>query len=258
MPNIVIPMAGAGSRFARDGYTLPKPLIPVHGRPMLQWVIANMRPSQAHRFVFICQRRHAVDFDLHRLLTAWAPGCAVVMIDGLTQGAACTVLAARELIDSRVPLMIANSDQYVDVDLDAYVAAAHAPGVDGMIMTMHADDPKWSFVGRDAAGRVERVVEKQVVSNEATVGVYNFRHGSDFVAAADAMIAADDRVNGEFYVAPVYNRLIAQGRRIETFDVGAEGRGMYGLGTPADLRSFLELPLSRQRSRTLALGLVAA
>jgi dTDP-glucose pyrophosphorylase len=246
MLNIVIPMAGAGSRFANDGYTLPKPLIPVHGRPMLQWVVRNLRPAQAHRFVFICQRRHAVDFNLHRMLAEWAPGCAVVMIDGLTQGAACTVLAARELIDSRLPLMIANSDQFADTDIDAYLAAAAAPGVDGLIMTMRADDAKWSYVGRDEAGRVNRVVEKQVISNDATVGIYNFRRGQDFVAAADEMIAADDRTNGEFYVAPVYNRLIARGQRVETFDIGADGRGMHGLGTPADLQRFLAHPASLQ------------
>ena len=246
MLNIVIPMAGAGSRFAREGYALPKPLIPVNGRPMLQWVICNLRPAQTHRFVFICQRRHAVDFNLHAVLGEWAPGCAVVLIDGLTQGAACTVLAARELIDSRLPLMIANSDQYVDADIDAYLAAAAAPGVDGLIMTMHADDPKWSYVGRDAAGRVNRVVEKQVISNDATVGLYNFRRGRDFVTAAAEMIARDEHVNGEFYVAPVYNRLLARGQRVKTFDIGSDGRGMHGLGTPKDLQRFLAHPLARQ------------
>lgn len=239
MLNIVIPMAGAGSRFARAGYAQPKPLVSVLGRPMIQVVIDNLRPGCRHRFVFVCQRQHLAEYRLQPRLQAWAPGCRVVPIDGLTEGAACTVLAARDLIDSADPLMIANSDQFIATDIDAYLAAAAAPGVDGLIMCMTADDPKWSFVGRDAGGRVSRVVEKTVISDEATVGIYNFRHGADFVRAADAMIAADRRVNGEFYVAPVYNELIAAGRRIETFGVGGVGQGMFGLGTPEDLDAFV-------------------
>ncbi len=248
MLNIVIPMAGAGSRFAVAGYSDPKPLIPVHGVPMIQVVIDNLRPSAPHRFVFICQRAHLEAYGLQARLEAWAPGCVVRAIDGVTPGAACTVLKVRDLVDDDQPLMIANADQYVDVPIDDYLRSMARPGVDGLIMTMTADDPKWSFVGLGPDGRVERVVEKQVISHEATVGIYNFARGSDFVRAADAMIARDLRVNGEFYVAPVYNLLIEEGSRIAIHDVGAVGNGMHGLGTPGDLEAFLAHPVSRQRA----------
>ena len=244
--NIVIPMAGAGSRFASAGYTDPKPLIPVHDTPMIKVVIDNLRPaSRDSRFIFICQRAHVAAYGLRAKFAAWAPGCEIVEIDGLTEGAACTVLAAAALIDDERPLMIANSDQYVDCDIDDYLSGMDRRGLDGLIMTMKANDPKWSFVGLDALGMVTTVVEKKVISDEATVGIYNFRHGRDFVAGARAMIAANERVNGEFYVAPVYNALIKAGARIGIHNIGTDGAGMHGLGIPADLLAFLKLPVSQ-------------
>lgn len=239
MLNIVIPMAGAGSRFSLAGYTDPKPLILVHGKPMIKLVIENLTPTQQHRFIFICQSSHVAKYDLREKLNVWAPGCIVIEINGITEGAACTVLAAKSFIDNDSPLMIANSDQFVDMDVNQYLDIFDNTFIDGLIMTMRASDPKWSFVGLDGDRNVTRVVEKKVISDEATVGIYNFRQGCSFISAAEAMIAKNERVNGEFYVAPVYNKLIAGGYRISIFNVGSEGAGMYGLGTPADLEFFL-------------------
>lgn len=244
MLNIVVPMAGRGSRFADAGYTLPKPLIPVQGRPMTEVVINNLRPSEAHRFIFLCLKEHIERYGIDQRLREWSPGCEVLTVDQVTQGAACTVLLARELIDNDQPLMIANCDQWVDVRMDDYLAAMENNGTDGLIMTMWADHPKWSYVRFDEKGKVCEVVEKQVVSNEATVGIYNYRRGADFVAAADSMIAKDLRVNGEFYVAPAYNEMIALGKKIGIFNIGAELDGMYGLGIPTDLTTFESLPVA--------------
>ena len=240
--NIVIPMAGAGSRFAKEGYTDPKPLIPVDGIPMIQLVIENLRPARQHRFTFICQNAHIDAYGLREKLKQWGgEGTEVIGIDGLTDGAACTVLAAKDRINTKSPLMIANADQWVDVDINAYLDVMDDTASDGLIMTMKANDPKWSFVGLDAEGYVTHVVEKQVISDEATVGIYNYRSGEHFVRHAEAMIAAGERVNNEFYVAPVYNRQINEGARVAIYNVGEEARGMYGLGTPADLDLFLAL-----------------
>lgn len=245
MLNIVIPMAGLGSRFAKAGYVDPKPLIPVHGVEMIRLVISNLAPRRPHRFVFICQRAHVAAYGLRERLARWAPNGAIVELDGLTEGAACTVLAARAHIDADRPLMIANSDQWVDVRIDTYLDEMDRRDLDGLIMTMTASDPKWSFAKTDRAGLVTEVAEKRPISDEATVGIYNFRRGGDFVAAAERMIADEERVNGEFYVAPVYNRLVAAGRRIGIHNVGSELDGMYGLGIPSDLDAFLALPVSR-------------
>jgi dTDP-glucose pyrophosphorylase len=246
MLNIVIPMAGLGSRFARAGYRVPKPLIPVHGVPMIRLVIDNIRPRAPHRFIFVCQRAHDVEYDLRAKLQEWAPGCAVVPLDGLTEGAACTVLAARSLIDSEQPLMLANSDQYVDVAIDPYLESLATRRLDGLVMTMQASDPKWSYAAVNQAGLVTEVAEKRPISRNATVGIYNFARGSDFIWAAEAMIASGERVGGEFYVAPVYNRLVAAHARIGLYDIGSEGSGMHGLGIPEDLDIFLATELSRR------------
>jgi dTDP-glucose pyrophosphorylase len=151
-----------------------------------------------------------------------------------------TVLAARHLIDNAEPLLIANSDQMVLPDNRAYIRHSLASGLDGVILTMPANDPKWSFVELDAAGHAVRVVEKEVISDMATVGIYHFASGAAFVRAADAMIEAGDQVNGEYYVAPVYNYLIRAGGTVGVFDAGAEGEAFWGLGTPFDLYRFLE------------------
>lgn len=245
MLNIVVPMAGAGRRFATAGYEDIKPLICIHGTPMIKLVIDNLRPHCAHRFIFICQRDHADAYGLRAKLASWAPGGILIRIDGLSAGAACTVLAAKSLINNEDALMIANSDQFIDSDIDDFLEKMPV-GVDGLIMTMKADDPKWSFVSVNGRGEVGRVAEKEVISNEATVGVYAFARGDCFVSAAERMVAKELRVNGEFYVAPVYNEMIEDCKTIRIWNIGAEGAGMYGLGTPVDLERFKRLPQSRR------------
>lgn len=246
MLKIIVPMAGAGSRFAVAGYRDPKPLIPVHGVPMIKVVIDNLTPQRDHNFIFICQAAHVEAYGLREKLSLWAPGCEIVELHGVTEGAACTVHAAKSLIDNEHPVMIANSDQFVDMDIDNYLAAMDSAAADGIIMTMKANDPKWSFVGFNEQGTINRVVEKEVISDEATVGIYNFRTGRQLIAAIEQMFEKQLRVNGEFYVAPAYNEIIEQGAHVIHYSVGSEGLGMYGLGIPADLDYFLSLPISHQ------------
>lgn len=241
MLQIVIPMAGLGSRFVKQGYLLPKPLIPVHGVPMIKVVIDNLRPKVPHRFIFVCQKEHIIEYGLIEKLGLWAPNSIIVKLDNITSGAACTVLEAKKYINNDNPLMIANSDQYINISIDKYLTNLI---YDGLIMTMTANDPKWSYVGVDKNKKILKVVEKEVISNEATVGIYNFKKGKDFVWAAEAMIKNDLRVNNEFYVAPVYNQLINDNKIIEFYNIGKELNGMYGLGTPEDLNAFLQLPIS--------------
>ncbi len=239
MINIVVPMAGRGSRFANAGYQTPKPLIPVGGKPMIQWVIENVSPSRPHRFIFICLEEHLVRYpEVPATLRSLCPGCEIVTVREVTEGAACTVLLARQFIDNHDALMIANADQYVELAIDDYLEGMEQAEADGLIMTFWSDHPKWSYCGLNEDGLVTDVVEKRVISNEATVGIYNFRHGREFVKAADDMIANDLRVNNEFYVAPTYNQLIKAGAKIVVSRTGREREGMYGLGTPEDLDYF--------------------
>ncbi len=233
-------MAGAGSRFSNAGYTDPKPLIPINGVPMIKLVIDNIKSKIIDcNFIFICQKEHVKLYNLTHKLNTFIPGCKIIEIDGITEGAACTVLKAESLINNNTPLMIANSDQFIDIQIDDYLRSMDDGKFEGYIMTMTANDPKWSFVGFDNNGNINQVVEKKVISEEATVGIYNFLSGSLFVNAAKKMIAANDRVNNEFYVAPVYNYIIKKNSKVGYYNIGSEFDGMYGLGTPDDLNKFL-------------------
>ncbi|MEO1615222.1 MAG: glycosyltransferase family 2 protein [Planctomycetota bacterium] len=240
MLHIVIPMAGHGSRFQKAGYRDPKPLIPVHGIPMIRTVIDNLRPSCEHRFHFLCQQSHIEDYPLASLLKDAAPGCEIRTLANVTAGAACTVLLASDWIDNETPLMIANCDQWIDFSIDEYLQAGMKDGTDAFLMTMRDDSPKWSYVQRNDEGQIQGVIEKVVVSDEATVGIYNFARGCDFVNAAKQMIRDNDRSKNEFYVAPVYSRLIRDGQKMDTVSIGDAGDVMHGLGTPEDLDAFLE------------------
>ena len=244
MINIVIPMAGRGSRFANAGYTMPKPLIDVKGHYMIEWVVKNLTPNCEHRFIFLCLQEHIDKFNLPDYLEKIAPGCVVVSVNKVTEGAACTVLLAEKYINNDDELMIANSDQYVDCDINEYIKKQGDN--DGLIMTMYATDDKWSFIAFDADNYVTMVREKEVISYEATVGIYNFKHGSDYVKYAHKMIGMNLRVNGEFYVAPVYNMFIDDGKKIVFKNIGGVGKGMYGLGVPEDLNAFLAHPISEK------------
>ena len=232
--NVLIPMAGAGSRFAAAGYTFPKPLIDVNGKPMIQMVVENLNIDA--NFVFVVQKEHREKYNLDTLLNLIAPNCKVVEVDGLTDGAACTALLAKDYIDSDAPLFFANSDQFVEWDSNEFFYKMNETDADGGIVTFKATHPKWSFAKIDDNGIVTEVAEKNPISDLATVGFYYWKHGSDFVKYAEQMISNNVRVNNEFYVCPVFNQAIAGGRIIRTFDVPK----MWGTGTPEDLKYYLE------------------
>jgi HAD superfamily hydrolase (TIGR01509 family) len=233
--NVVIPAAGQGKRFAEAGYQHPKPLIVIDGRPMIDLVLENFRP--VGQPIVLLQSRHIEQYCADDVITHLAPNARTVGIDGLTEGAACTVLKAEHLIDNGNEMILANSDQYVDVDLTEFVAKMRAFKADAGILTFKDDHPKWSYARHDAEGRVTEVAEKVVISDQATVGIYYCRKGSDFVRYAKRMIEKNIRVNNEFYVCPVFNQFIEDGKTVYLHEI--EKEQMHGLGTPEDLERFL-------------------
>ena len=231
--NVLVPMAGAGSRFQQQGYTFPKPLIEVNGKPMIQVVVENLN-IDAH-FIFIVQKSHYEQYNLKYLLNLIAPGCDIVQLDGITEGAACSTLIARDFINNDNPLVMANSDQFVEWNSNEVMYSFTADEIDGGIVTFEASHPKWSYAKLNESGFVGEVAEKKVISNNATVGIYYWKHGSDYVKYAEQMIAKDIRVNNEFYVCPVFNEAIEDGKKIKMKKIDR----MWGIGTPEDLNHFL-------------------
>jgi len=231
--NVLIPMAGAGSRFEKAGYCFPKPLIDVNGEPMVKIVTDNLNLKA--NFIYLVQKSHREKYNLDTLLNLISPNCKIVDVDGITEGAACTTLLAKEFINNDNPLIIANSDQFLEWDSNEFMYKMNETNVDGGIVTFYSTHPKWSFAKLDKDGYVSEVAEKNPISDIATVGVYFWKNGSDYVKFAEEMINRNVRVNNEFYVCPVFNQAIKSGKKIRTFNIDK----MWGLGTPEDLNQYL-------------------
>jgi NDP-sugar pyrophosphorylase family protein len=240
MINVVIPMAGAGSRFSRAGFIKPKPFIDVGGKPMIVRVLENLAIPNAH-FILVARREHLqAEATLVQEIESNFK-VTFIEIDGLTEGTACTVLHARKMINNATPLLIANSDQLVDFNPLEFVEDCLKRNLDGSILTFvdAARDPKWSFARIGEDGLVQEVREKQAISELATVGIYLFSKGSDFVDASIEMILRQDRINNEYYTCPSYNYLIERGLKICVYSVAEEE--MHGIGTPEDLAKYLKI-----------------
>jgi UDP-N-acetylglucosamine diphosphorylase / glucose-1-phosphate thymidylyltransferase / UDP-N-acetylgalactosamine diphosphorylase / glucosamine-1-phosphate N-acetyltransferase / galactosamine-1-phosphate N-acetyltransferase len=234
--NVVIPMAGNGSRFAQVGYKNPKPFIDVLGKPMIAHVLDNLAlPNATYTLIARSEHLAACPEVVEQLKQQYA--IQFITVDQLTEGAACTILHAHRIINNETPLLLANSDQLIDFSVAEFINQAQAQQADGSILTFEANHPKWSYAKLGADGWVDQVAEKVVISNHATVGVYYFRTGKLFVEAALDMIIANDRFNNEFYACPSYNYLLKQQGKVSIFEIMPEQ--MHGLGTPEDLAVFL-------------------
>ncbi|MDL0114896.1 glycosyltransferase family 2 protein [Campylobacter felis] len=237
--NIVIPMAGLGSRFAKAGFKKSKPFIDVLGKPMIVRVLENLAYENA-KYILIA-RKEQLENEKEAIEEIKKEfNVELICIDSLSEGTVCTVLYARKLIDNDTPLLIANSDQVVDFTLSDFAKDCFERKLDGSILTFIdlKKDPKWSFA-RLEKDLVVEVKEKEAISDIATVGIYLFARGSEFVDSAIDMICRNDRVNNEFYTCPVYNYAIKNGLKIGIYNI--DFAHMHGLGTPEDLEAYLGL-----------------
>jgi dTDP-glucose pyrophosphorylase len=207
-------------------------LIDVEGKPMIQLVVENLNIEA--NYIFVVQKEHRIKYNLDTLLNLIAPNCKIVEVEGITEGAACTALLAKDFINNENPLFFANSDQFVEWDSNEFMYKMNETEADGGIVTFKATHPKWSFAKINSEGFVIEVAEKNPISDIATVGYYFWKHGSDFVKFAEEMIEKNIRVNNEYYVCPVFNQAIENGKKIRTFEIPK----MWGLGTPEDLNVY--------------------
>jgi len=237
MINIVIPMAGAGSRFVDAGFTVPKPFIDVCGVVMIERVLENLKVSNA-RYILIARDEHLVSEKASFELLREKYNCEILTVDKLTEGAACTILLSCWFINNDEPLLLANSDQIVEMNIADFINDSIERKLHGSILTFPANHPKWSYAKIDGNGHLVELREKEVISEHATVGLYYYQRGRDFVNSAIQMIANNDRVNNEFYTAPAYNYSVQNGLTIGIYDI-AEAQ-MYGLGTPEDLDIYIK------------------
>ena len=238
MINVLIPMAGNGSRFVKAGFRTPKPFIEVMGKTMIERVLENLNCKDVN-YLLIAQENHIKKYKdlINKIKSKFR--VSFIPISQVTEGAACTTLFARKFINNSDPLVIANSDQIVDINFQSFIDDCLKKNLDGSIMTF--EDPKkntkWSFASINNEGLVDKVAEKKAISDQATVGIYMFRQGSTYVNSTIDMIIRNERTNNEFYVCPVYNFAIQNNYKIGIYEIPKNR--MHGLGTPEDLEIFI-------------------
>ena len=239
MLQIIVPLAGRAVRFHERGYTFPKPLVEIGNQSMIEVVLENLAPPQPNQFTFICRKEHLAQFYLGDMLKMLASGCRIIPMEHDTSGALCSVLLAIDDLDLDEEILIANGDQVISSGLAPFYEACRAPGIDGCILTFTAAHPRWSFVKTNAEGLATAVAEKRPISKQATVGLYYFRKARDFVEGAERMVVKGLTTSGQFFIAPVYNELILNGKKITTHHLPENA--MQSLGTPEDLEAFMRI-----------------
>jgi NDP-sugar pyrophosphorylase family protein len=233
-------MAGEGSRFRTAGYTVPKPFIEVLGKPMIQWVIENVHSSDFQlEYIFLCRKSHIEQYDAVGLFNSLGIHYSIVPVETLTEGAACTVLLAKDKLSLEDPMVIVNSDQFLEWDANVFYTCLLNPTYDGIISTFYSPDPsdtKWSFVKVTPDLFISEVAEKVWLGPNATTGIYGWKKASDFIHYANTMITKNIRTKNEFYVCPVYNEAIQDNKKLRTLDC----KKLWGLGIPEDLDIFIQ------------------
>jgi dTDP-glucose pyrophosphorylase len=234
--NILIPMAGEGSRFKINGYELPKPLIEVDGKPMIKRAIETLGIEGHYIFVVRKYNDEKNNEHIRTTLKEIVPKCDIIEIGELTNGSAETCLKAKELINNKDELIITNCDQLMEWDSTLFMNFIKND-MDGAVVTYKSTDPKNSFVELNDDGFAKRMVEKDPISDIALIGLHYWKHGSDFISSVDKMIKDDVRHKGEYYVAPTYNFLITEGKKISVFHLSSNQ--YIPVGTPEDLNIYI-------------------
>jgi choline kinase len=230
-------MAGEGRRFREAGYTVPKMLIEAKGKTLLEWSIDSLPLSLCTRLIFVGQQQHEDEFHLTEKIVAIygkkVKSIHFKFIENLTRGQSETACLAKHLVDPALPLLIFNIDtQFSSSSLERNLLREE---INGVLGAFYATEARFSFAALNKEGFVTKTAEKDVISSNALTGLYHFTKPADFFEAAESAFAKNETTKGEFYIAPLYNHLIAKGRKL-IVDVADE---VNILGTPEELKSFL-------------------
>lgn len=231
---IVVPMAGRGSRFSAQGVHLPKPLVPIKGRPMLAWALQSLKHVSYTEIIFVALAEHEAQYGISAQLRSLVDApVRILLLEGVTEGQLCTVIAARSMINTDEDLLIASSDTYVVSSL-ARDIQGRAADCHGIISVANVPGDRWSFARTDSTGRVIEVAEKTRISEHASTGLYYFSRGHEFLEVAQEMIRSGATTRGEYYVIPVYQKYIDRGWRVDI----SQASQMWDMGTPEAAEKF--------------------
>lgn len=232
---IIIPMAGRGSRFAQSSYNQPKPLIDVLGRPMFTWALKSISNIEYSELIFIALKEHEHIYNVTQLIDSYVDvSYKLVLLDNVTDGQLCTVLTAKKYIDNNEDILIIASDTVIKTDLTKDIMR-YGNQLEGLISVLKLPGEQWSFARSDSDGKVIQVAEKNRISDWASTGMYYFKNGSRFVKEAELMILNEEKTRGEYYIMPVYQKLINSGMDIRI----SIAENMWDMGTPEGLAHFI-------------------
>lgn len=231
---VVVPMAGRGSRFSTEGYTTPKPLLDVAGKPMVVRALESISGMDVSEITFVLLKEHEHLFSVSKMLTSLLPfPTSFIQLDDVTEGQLCTVLAAKHKIDSKEDVLIIASDTYVTGTL-ANDIANNSGKYAGLISVIDVPGDRWSFARINDIGDVVEVAEKIRISNHASTGIYYFSNGQQLLHFADKIIKAQEKTRGEYYVIPVYQKMITAGLKVGI----SKATAMWDMGTPEAKRAY--------------------
>jgi NDP-sugar pyrophosphorylase family protein len=251
MINIVVPMAGRGSRFAGTEDRVPKPLIQVRpGKRMIDFVVDYLTLPEPHRFIFVCLGEHDREYNLKSFFRGKTSNHEIIVSERLTAGPAASALLAERFIENDQELLVAYCDMFLTIDMVRFLEWNRQSGADGGVIAYSSTNPMDSYAEIDAKGRVIQTAEKILISDTATAGLYYFRRGRDFVSAARAMLANGRSRNAELFVNPCFNELIRRGKTVLAYPIRRDEK--IEMGTPDDLRQsrlWLDQPAVQSAAR---------
>jgi dTDP-glucose pyrophosphorylase len=249
MLNILVPVSNESRFFAESEYLYPKTLAEIDGRMMIEIVIESLqRIPDKKRFIFVIRKQDIERFHFENILRLLTKvDCEIVKVDGQTQGAACSCLMAIDHIDSDEPLLIANCDQLLDSDLGSLLSTLGTGEADAGAICFESVHPKWSYVKVGEDGFVQEAAEKRPISRDALAGLYFFKRGRDFVAGAMRMIEKEASIEGNFFIAPVFNELILAGKRVAVARIpSSEYHSFY---SPQKIKEYEAVLVTQRGSR---------
>ena len=228
---IIIPMAGRGRRFAATGFNVPKPLISVLDKPMIYWALKSIDKISHSELIFIALKKDEERFNVSKVLRDYfGNDINIVIIDNVTEGQLCTVLKAKELINTHEDILILSADTYVKSNIGSDIESKPRDCY-GIISVTNMPGSRWSFVKTDDKGIVTEVAEKKRISDCVSTGIYYFSDGKLFVSEAEQMIINQEKTKGEYYIIPLYQKYVEKGRKV----LISIAEHMIDMGTPESL-----------------------
>tara|TARA_Y100000401_G_scaffold71681_1_gene57736 strand:+ start:361 stop:1515 length:1155 start_codon:yes stop_codon:yes gene_type:complete len=246
-PNILVPMAGLGSRFIKEGFKVPKQIINIKDKHLIDISLDCLNYKDCN-LIFVLRDEHVYNHHMDELLMKkFGDDISIVVLDQLTDGSVCSCLFAESLIDNDSPLVIHTLDIEFRPVFDPHVM--EILDADGLILTFKSNSTNYSYAQLDKDGNVIKTAEKKAISPNACVGIYGFKKGSDFCKYAREMIERDLRTKNEFYISPLYNVLIEDGKKIVTEDVDK----MHIFGTPDEYHFYKDNVVQKIGDKPIAL-----